>query len=449
MNINTDPIPLEELATFLRFKSISSEPEFKKEMLSCAKWVENFLIEAGLRAEVWETPGHPSVFGQSVFNKDSPTVLFYLHYDVQPVDPLELWESDPFEATVRNGEVYARGACDNKGQCFYTLCAIKKFLKAGNTGVNIKVIIEGEEEMGSSGLSKILESKAEALQADYLIVVDSGIPAMDTPRVTIGVRGIVTFDVQATAANMDLHSGQMGGIALNPVTELAKLFAKLWDDEGHIAIPGIYDDVIELSEEFLREVDLSIDEEGYKKSFALKGFFHEEGYSLGEGGTVRPCLEVNGFAGGYAGEGFKTIIPAKARAKLSCRIVQNQDPKKIAQIIADFLQKNAKEGIDVKIEMDHGGLPAMGNPKSPIARIIKKAYEELFGLPCKFMIMGGSIPIAASLAKTARAELILMGMVLPDDAMHAPNEHFGVKRMKMGYDIVLRSLEMLQSGENV
>ena len=326
---------LRDFTTFLQFKSISTDPAYKKDVLACCQWVQDYLKKCGLDIEVWETEGYPVIFASNLkAGPDRPTVLLYHHYDVQPADPLELWESDPFEPEVRDGHIYARGAQDNKGQCFYSLTAVRAFLEEHND-VNIKVIVEGEEEIGSRGLSQIVGEKKEALAADHLLIIDTDIPGANVPGVTLGVRGVVTMEVACSGSTVDLHSGLFGGVAYNPNRALAELLAQCWDEKGHVAIPGFYDGVVEPSP--AERDDLSFDIEPDLSSVSASP--KEEGYSIVEQNWIRPTLEINGMWGGYTGEGFKTVIPASAHAKLSVRTVPDQDPHALMDCIGDFLKK--------------------------------------------------------------------------------------------------------------
>ncbi len=436
-----------EFFEFLSIPSISSEPEYKKEIVKGALWVKNYLDELGFETEFWETSNHPVIFGSWMkAGADQPTLLIYNHYDVQPVDPLELWETPPFEPTVRNGEVYARGAQDNKGQCFYVLQALKTLLKStGKLPINVKFVIEGEEECGSLGLESILKTKQKELKADYLAIVDLGIPSLSEPTLTLGIRGIVTFDVTATGSNTDLHSGFHGGIAFNPIHALIELLGKLRDQNGKILIPHYYDDVQELSKEDRNDLALEFDEEKYLTDFGAKANGGERSYSPYERAWIRPTIEINGIWGGYTGQGFKTVIPAKAHAKVSCRLVPDQDPQKVRKMLIDFLKSNAPEGIEIDVMPHQGGGPAVKiKPSSKLVQAFAKAYSDVFGKPCKFIYGGGSIPIVEELSKSSGAEVVMLGLGLASDKIHAPNEHFGLKRIEMGVPIIACALQNLR-----
>ncbi len=437
---------LEDFLTFLRFPSISSEPEFTPQVLECSEWVVNYLKNLGFKTEVWPTSGHPALFASHLeAGADQPTLLIYNHYDVQPADPLELWITPPFEPSLRHGEIFARGAQDNKGQCFYVLQAIRLLLERdGTLPINIKLIIEGEEETGSAGLSGILNEKAEQLKADVLAIIDVGIPSMEAPAIPLGVRGIVTMDVEVIGSGIDLHSGHHGGIVYNPIHALAEMLALLRDQNGKISIPGFYDQVKPLSkEEKDRLVDL-FDEEGYKKSFGALPTGGEKEFPPHERAGSRPTIEINGIFGGYTGAGFKTVIPSKAHAKLSCRLVPDQDPLEIAELVKEHFKKTAPAGIEVKVKVHPGvGMAVRSDINSRGVQAFTKAYEEVFSKPIGYTYEGGSIPIIHQLMAASRSEVVLAGLGLPDDHIHAPNEHFGLERIEKGCLIVARAIEHL------
>lgn len=437
---------LKDYFTFLKFKSVSSEPEYKKDLLDCVNWLEKYLKDMGFQTEVWPTKGHPTLFASNLkAGPDKPTLLIYNHYDVQPVDPIDEWITPPFEPIIRDGQVYARGAQDNKGQCFYTLQALKMLLKfEGQLPLNIKLCIEGEEEMGSCGLEGVLQEKKEKLKADYLAVVDVGIPAMNKPAVSLGVRGILTMDVTAECSSCDLHSGSHGGLAYNPIHALIELFGKIRDEKGRIKIPGFYDDVSVLSEEEKTLLALKFDEEEYFKLFGTIPSGGENEFSPQERVWLRPTIEVNGINGGYVGAGFKTVIPAKAIAKVSCRLVPNQDPDHIGRLVSKYLESNAPKGVKIKVSMHGGGgLAVRVKPNSKLVKCFSEAYKEVFNAPCEYILNGGSIPVVTKLAQASESEVIFVGLGLPDDQIHAPNEHFGVDRIEKGCLIIYRALQLL------
>ncbi len=436
---------IEDFFTFLRFQSVSSEPQYKPHIEKCAQWVLNYLNKIGFSTQVWETSNHPVLFASYTAGPDKPTLLIYNHYDVQPVDPLEEWKSPPFEPTVRNGEVYARGAQDNKGQCFYTLLALRALMdRDGKLPINIKLCIEGEEECGSLGLSEILSKKKKELQADFLAIVDMGIRTPTSPAVTLGVRGIVSMDVEAHGTKTDLHSGSHGGMAYNPLHALVDILSKLRDKKGRIKVPGFYNGVQELNGDEKSRIAFDFDENEYVGSFGAKPTGGEKQYSPLERAWTRPTIEINGISGGYSGAGFKTVIPAKAIAKVSCRLVPNQNPEKIGKKVARFIERKAPDGIEIKVHIHPGGgKPIRANPTSKIVQAFAKAYEEVFNSPCAFTYSGGSIPIIQQLTDASGGEVVLMGLGLPGDLIHAPNEHFGLDRIEKGYLIIARTIELL------
>lgn len=438
---------IHDFYTFLRFQSISSEPEFRDQTLACADWVCTYLKKIGFVVEQWPTSGHPTIFAHHTkAGKDQPTLLIYNHYDVQPVDPLDLWKSPPFEPTQRQGQIYARGAQDNKGQCFYVLLTLKALLETyGTLPINIKLCIEGEEEIGSTGLSQLVKTKGNQLKADYLAIVDLGLEEITKPAITLGLRGLVTMDLEVKSTHTDLHSGSHGGIAFNPIHALVKLLGSLRDPDGKITIPGFYDDVRQMSNEEKGHVSLDFDVAEYEASFGAKPTGGEKGYSPLERNWIRPTLEINGITGGYSGTGFKTVIPAKASAKISCRLVPNQDPSKIGPLVANYLQKHAPEGTQVAVHIHPGiGKPVRAHTNSPAAKAFAKAYSEVFQNPCQFIYSGASIPVIPELAKACGGEVVMVGLGLPGDCIHAPNEHFGVDRIEKGFLTTARALQLLK-----
>lgn len=427
---------LNDYFQFLKFSSISTDPKHKGDIDACCTWLKGYLTNLGLEVELWETSGHPTLFAiNNAAGPERPTLLIYHHYDVQPVDPLELWNSPPFEPTVRDGEVYARGACDNKGQCFYTLAAIEA---AGKLGFNLKLIIEGEEEIGSAGLSKLCEEKAEKLSADYLLVIDVDMPGKNEPGICLGVRGITTLEIEMRNANADLHSGNHGGMAYNTARALMETLVKCWDIEGKVAIPGFLEGMVPITIEELEMLDLEMDEKAYQEQFGigvLAGGKHAN--------WLEPTIEINGFESGYTGDGFKTIIPAVAKCKLSCRLVPGQDPDAMAALVSDFLKAEAVPGLEVNIKMHHGGSAVRTSATTPFVKLCAEALEDVFKKKCRYILTGGSIPIASQLAETSGSEVLFLGMGLPEDAIHSPNEHFGLDRLRQGFLTVLKIFQSL------
>jgi acetylornithine deacetylase/succinyl-diaminopimelate desuccinylase-like protein len=438
---------IEHYLTFLRFQSVSSEPQYKDQVIACAEWLISDLKKMGFDVELWPTEGHPIIFASHLkAGSEQPTLLIYNHYDVQPVDPIEEWISPPFEPTIRNGEVYARGAQDNKGQCCYVIQALKALMRRdGSLPINIKLCIEGEEEMGSHSLSKILPQKKAPLKADYLAIVDMGLQQAHSPAVTLGIRGLVTMDIEIQDSRIDLHSGSHGGIVYNPIHALVELLSKLRDStSGQIVVPGFYDDVKEVKESEKAQLSLNFDETKYNTEFGTKPLGGELDFSPLERAWIRPTIEINGITGGYTGHGFKTVIPAKASAKLSCRLVPHQNPIKIGNLVAQYLKDNTPEGLKTKVVIHQGcGMPVRAFIDSEVVQAFSKAYTEVFKLPCEYIFSGGSIPIATELTQTSESEVILLGMGLPTDQIHAPNEHFGLDRLETGFLVMSRAIELL------
>jgi acetylornithine deacetylase/succinyl-diaminopimelate desuccinylase-like protein len=434
---------IQDYFKLLSFPSVSSEKNYEKALLECADWLQEYLKKMGLKVQRWQTPGQPTLFATYEKDKSLPTLLIYNHYDVQPIDPLDKWESPPFEPTVKEGQVYARGAQDNKGQLFSVLWALQALLKKeGTLPINIKLCIEGEEEVGSKGLAAILNEKKDELKSDYLAVVDVGIPDRNTPAVTLGVRGIVTMEVEVCGSSTDLHSGTHGGIVFNPIHALVKMLASLRDEEGKITIPGFYDQIREVQNKGLLSLDFNL--EKYQQIVGASPTGGERQLTPFERAWLRPTLEINGIYGGYTGQGFKTVIPAKAYAKISCRLVPDQNPKRMASLVAEHLKKIAPPGIQVAVLIHSGGGTAVqANPSSKIVEAFSKSYAEAFGTECKKVFDGGSIPIVSELAKTSGAEVVLVGLGLIGDQIHAPNEHFGLDRLEQGAWIIARAIELL------
>lgn len=434
--------------TFLRFQSVSSEPKYKSQVTACAQWLVKYLQDFGMEVELWETEGHPVLFAQNLqAGPSKPTLLIYNHYDVQPVDPLNEWDSPPFEPTIKHGEVFARGAQDNKGQCFYVIQALKLLMKQNKKlPINIKMIIEGEEECGSHSLSNLLKSqrKNAALKADYLTIVDVGLPSHDTPAVTLGTRGLVTMDVEFQGSFGDLHSGSHGGIAYNPLHGLVETLAKLHDASGKVAVPGFYDAVTDVNDADKERFSLDFDAENYQKTFGINPKGGERHLQALERNWFRPTLEINGISGGYSGPGFKTVIPAKAQAKISCRLVPFQDPHEIGRLVANFIRQQTPDGIISNVNVHPGtGTALRANPNSRLTKAFAEAYEEVLGKPCRYILSGASIPIVPELAEASGSEIVLVGFGYGEDNIHAPNEHFGVDRIEKGVLMICQAIKNL------
>jgi len=432
--------------TLLKFESISADSKYHSEGRSCANWIRDFLSKIGFQIEMWETDRNPVLFASSQIDPKAKTVLIYHHYDVQPVDPIELWKSPPFEPKIVDQNVYARGAQDNKGQCIYTLMALKALYEENKRyPLNIKLCIEGEEEIGSPGLAKLVFEKQKSLSADYLVIVDSGMSGPDSPEICLGARGIICMDVTATGSHMDLHSGQHGGAAYNPLHALVEVLAALRDPKtGKVTVPHFYDEVGEINEEEKQLFKIPFDENTYIAQTGAKPTGGEKHLPPTDRTRFRPTLEINGIQGGYAGEGFKTVIPAQAMAKISCRLVPNQDPETIAKQVKDYILSLAPKGITLQVKVHPGsGSATRAKLGSNVVKAFEEAYKEVFQKPTKNTLMGGSVPITSSLAKVSGGDLVLVGLGLPTDAIHAPNEHFGIDRLEKGFCLMIRSLEIL------
>lgn len=436
---------LNDFKKFLSFKSISADKSLKDELLATADWLKNYLENIGFECELWPTKTYPTLFAHYSKKKDKKTILIYNHYDVQPVDPLSKWDSDPFDAQIKDGLIFARGAQDNKGQCFYVITALKAYLKTfGELPVNVKLCIEGDEEIGSEGLKEVAPFKQDELKADDLWVVDLGILNEDKPAITLGTRGLTALEVTLNTTDHDLHSGEHGGIVLNPIVELCHLLAKLHDEESNrVMVPQFYDHIEELSDEELKALDLHLDEKEYEKNFGAKPIGGEIQYQPLERAWLRPTLEINGIKGGYIGEGVKTVIPQSASAKITCRLVKGQNPYYIQAYISEFLQKEVKKGVKLHIQILNPGSFAMRTkPQSNSAKVVANSFSEIFGKKCSFIMAGGTIGIVEILSQSAQAEVLFFGLGLPTDNIHAPNEHFSIERLEKGAAIIATALDM-------
>jgi len=435
---------LNELFEWLRIPSVSSNPEHKDDMYKAAEWAKNALLKAGADgATVYETEGHPVVYGEKIVDPAKPTVLVYGHYDVQPADPLELWDSEPFEPVVKktelhpDGAIFGRGSCDDKGQAFMHFKAFEAMVANDFLPVNIKFMIEGEEEIGSPSLGKFCEDHKEMLKNDVILVSDTSIIANDVPSITASLRGLSYVEVEVDGANRDLHSGTYGGAVGNPINILCDMISKLMDEDRHITIPGFYDDVVEATAEervLINQAPFDLDE--YKKTLDIDDVCGEKGYTTDERTGIRPSCDVNGIWGGFTGEGTKTVLPAKAFAKISMRLVANQKPKKIAKLFEDYFLSIAPDCVRVKVEYLHGGLPVMTPIDTPEYKAAEKAMETTFGkkpIPTK---EGGSIPIIALFEQILGSKSVLMGFGLNSDAIHSPNEHYGLFNFYKGIETI-------------
>lgn len=435
---------LDELFELLRIPSISADGAYHNNIIDAANYIKNKLIEAGAdKVELCQTAGNPIVYGEKIVNPDLPTVLVYGHYDVQPAVPLELWETPPFEPTIRltevhpEGAIYARGACDDKGQVFSHVKAFEMMMKTNTLACNIKFMIEGEEEVGSSNLGLFCIANKEKLMADVVLISDTSIIANDTPSIDCGLRGLSYVEVEVTGANRDLHSGVYGGAVANPINILAKMIASMHDENNHITIPGFYDKVIELNEaerEALNEAPFDL--ELYKKDLAIDEVWGEKGYNVLERTGIRPTLDCNGIWGGYTGEGSKTVLPAKAFAKISMRLVPNQVSNGITELFKNHFESIAPAGVKVEVRPHHGGEPVVTPIDSPAYLAAEKAMEKTFGKKPIPTRGGGSIPIVALFEKELGLKSVLMGFGLDSDALHSPNEHYGIFNYFKGIETI-------------
>src|SRR5580765_4150804 len=424
INVNRDRY-IEELKQYLAIPSISALPEHQGDVRRAAQWTADALTAAGMQnVRLIDTPGNPVVYGDWLNAPGKPTILFYGHYDVQPVDPLNLWESPPFEATIRDGEIFARGAADDKGQVFMHMKAVEAHLKqAGRLPVNMKFMLEGEEEVGSAHLDDFIRSHKSDLGADVVVISDSPMFDRGIPSICYGLRGLTYFQIDMRGSKSDLHSGSFGGAVANPAYVLATLLAQMKDKSGRIKIPGFYDDVRALSEAERAEwKKLPFNESRYRKELGAPKLFGETGYSTLERVWARPTFEVNGLLSGFTGDGAKTVIPATAMAKVSMRLVPDQDPQKIAGLFEAYLKKISPKTVDVKLTRMHGGKPWMAAFDNPYVQAAGRAIEQGFGKSPVFNREGGSIPVVSTFQEVLGVPSVLFGVGLPDENAHAPNE---------------------------
>ncbi len=433
-----------ELFDLLRIPSVSADPAFQQNVTACAEFLATHFKQIGLdEVCIYPTAGHPIVYAEKIIDPTLPTVLVYGHYDVQPADPLELWHSPAFEPVIKTteihpeGAIFARGACDDKGQFFMHVKALEAMLKSQELPCNVKLMIEGEEEIGSPNLAIFVKENKAKLKADIILVSDTGMLANDVPSITTGLRGLSYVEVEVTGPNRDLHSGLYGGCVANPINILTQMIASLHDENNHIAIPGFYDKVQELSPEDRAEMAKApYSEEAYCKALDLKATHGETGYSTMERGSIRPTLDVNGIWGGYTGEGAKTVIASKAFAKISMRLVPNQDPEEITKLFQDHFEKIAPNSVRVKVLPHHGGEPVVTPTDSFAYDAAARAYEKTFGKRPIPVRSGGSIPIIAMFEKELGLKTILMGFGLDSDAIHSPNEHYGLFNFYKGIETI-------------
>ena len=429
---------LDELFSLLRIPSISSDPGQKDAMLACAERWKQLLISAGMdKAIVMPTNGNPIDFAQKTVDPAAKTVLVYGHYDVMPVDPLEQWRTSPFEPVVRDGRIYARGADDDKGQSFIQLKAFEYLLANGLLRNNVKFLLEGEEEIGSVNLETFCKEHADLLKSDVILVSDTSMLGADLPSLTVGLRGLAYWEIEVTGPNRDLHSGHFGGAVLNPINELCRLIANVVDGDGKIQIPSFYDAVEPIPQEEREMIaHIPFDEVKYKEAIGVEALHGEKGYSTLERNSCRPSFDVCGIWGGYMGEGAKTVIPSKAFAKLSCRLVPNQDCEKISKLMADFLQSIASPGVAVKVCALHGGQGYICPLSHPAYCAAEIGFEKAFGRRPLAVRRGGSIPIIATFEQVLGVKTVLMGFGLESDAIHSPNENFSLDILRKGIEAV-------------
>lgn len=429
---------LEELFEFIRIPSVSANENNKPDMLRAAEFVRNELLKSGAdRAEVFPTAGHPVVYGEKMISDELPTVLVYGHYDVQPAEPIDQWLTPPFEPVIRDGRIWGRGADDDKGQMFMQLKAFEQMNNTDTLACNVKFMIEGEEETGSVNLEKFCSQNKDMLKADVILISDTTMVSMDVPSITSGLRGLTYMQVEVTGPDRDLHSGLYGGAVANPCNVLCDMIASLKDTDGRITIPGFYDDVIECSAQERSQMALRpFDRDKFMKSIGVESLSGEKGYSDTERIGIRPTLDVNGIWGGYTGEGAKTILPSKAYAKISMRLVPNQGEQKTAVLFEKYFSDIAPEGIKVKVEYLHGGSAYISPTDIPEYQAAVSAMEETFGKKPIPVRSGGSIPIVTVFEKILGIKSILLGFGLDTDAIHSPNENFPLENFIRGIETI-------------
>ncbi len=429
---------LAELLDFLRIPSISADPAYAGSVRNAAEWLASKLKEAGLdQVRLEETDGFPIVYGEKMVDPAAPTILVYGHYDVQPADPLDLWESPPFEPLIKNEVIYARGACDDKGQVFMHVKAFEAMLASGELTCNVKFMIEGEEEVGSDHLGIFVEANKELLKADVILISDTAIIANDIPSIDVGLRGLSYMEVSVQGPNRDLHSGVYGGAVANPINILCQMIASMHDEFNHITIPGFYDGVIELSaSDRAAMAQTPFDLDAYQKDLGIQSVHGEKGYSTIERASIRPTLDVNGIWGGYTGEGAKTVLPSMAYAKISMRLVPNQSSETITQLFTDHFKAIAPQGVTVTVKPHHGGEAYIMPTDSIAYQAASEALAETFGKEPVPTRGGGSIPIVALFEKELGIKSILMGFGLDSDAIHSPNEHYGLFNFYKGIETI-------------
>lgn len=428
---------LQELFDLLKIPSISALPDHKEDVKATAEWVAQGLRNIGMdNVSIHPTKGHPVVYGDWLHAEGQPTVLIYGHYDVQPVDPLHLWDSPPFEPEIRDDKIYARGASDDKGQTFMHLKALETILKTeGKLPLNFKFCIEGEEEIGSPNLPAFVEENKELLSADVIVVSDTSMNERGKPTISYGVRGLAGLQIDVKGAKSDLHSGLYGGGVHNPINALVQLLDSFHNEDGKITVEGFYDDVLPITEEEKQAFeDLNFDEEKQRQELGVPALFGEKGHSYLERTWVRPTLDINGIYGGFQGEGIKTVIPSEAHAKITCRLVPNQDPDVIVEQLKQHIEKNKPVGIEVSLQLFDKGAPYVTPFDHPAIQAASRAYEQVYKVPTSFTRGGGTLPIISTLDKVLHAPIVLMGFGLPTENFHAPNEHFHLENFDKGLE---------------
>ncbi|MBL7863769.1 MAG: dipeptidase [Cyclobacteriaceae bacterium] len=430
---------LSELFELLRIPSVSADSRHKDDVRRTAVFVQKKLQDAGAgHVELMETGGHPIVYGEKIVDPKKPTVLVYGHYDVQPPDPLDLWTSPPFEPTVKDGKIYARGSCDDKGQVYMHIKALEIMMQEKSMHCNIKFMIEGEEEVGSANLGAFVKANKNKLKADVILISDTALISLNQPSITVGLRGLSYMEVQVTGPNRDLHSGVYGGAVANPANVLASMIASLHDEKGRVTIPGFYNDVAELTSADRKALNNApFDLEDYKKDLGIDEVSGEKGFTTLERTGIRPTLDVNGIWGGYTGEGAKTVLPSVASAKISMRLVPNQKPDDITALFTKHILSIAPKTVKVKVTAHHGGEAAVTPTDSAAFMAATRAFEEVWGKTPIPTRDGGSIPIVALFKKELGLDTVLMGFGLDSDALHSPNEHYGIKNFLIGIETIV------------
>lgn len=434
---------LDELFELLTIPSVSADAQYREDVFEAAEYVKEKLITAGCdEVEVCPTDGFPIVYAEKIIDENLPTVLVYGHYDVQPADPFELWETPPFEPQIRNEKIYARGACDDKGQMYMHIKAFEIMIQNNSLPCNIKFMIEGEEEVGSPNLGPFIKENKDKLKADIILVSDTSMLSLETPTITTGLRGLSYMEVEVTGPNRDLHSGVYGGAVANPINVLCQMIASLQDENKKITIPGFYDEVVVLSdEERLQFSQAPFNIEEYKKHLEINDVEGETAYSTLERTSIRPTLDVNGIWGGYNGEGAKTVLPSKAFAKISMRLVPNQNDLKISELFEKHFKAIAPKSVKVKVNYHHGGKPVVTPTNSNAYKAAEAAIEKTFGIKPIPLRTGGSIPIVALFEEVLGLKTLLLGFGLDSDALHSPNEHYGLKNFYIGIETIVRFYE--------